>query len=150
MKTRYLGLVVLMIAGFLLAGTLIPNVLTQPTTPKYFLVDYMKVDPGDESEYLKLEEDVWKPLHQELIKNGILKSWSVYGVEFPSGTDEKYNFLTINVFNSLQDYEKRSSSFGSVFPKVHPNKKVDDVLSQTFKTRRLVRSELWVLIDQTE
>src|SRR5206468_5092366 len=94
MSMRPLGLSLIIGASFL-AGTMVPAAGTQSSatpTPsnavKYVEVDYMKVDPAKTTEYLKIEQDLWKPLHQELVKKGQVKSWTLYGVQFPSGTDE--------------------------------------------------------------
>jgi hypothetical protein len=76
------------------AGALVPNggmqhaavamqVAAQPKSPKYVEIDYMKVEPGKDSDYVRLEKEIWKPLHQQRIKNGQLRSWAVYGLRFP-------------------------------------------------------------------
>jgi hypothetical protein len=44
-----------------LAGTLAPGVSSDTKSPKYFEVDYMKVNPGKEADYLKVEREDWKP-----------------------------------------------------------------------------------------
>ena len=62
------------------AGTLVPigsqrssTVLAQAPQakpPKYLEVDYMKVQPGKDSDYLRVEQQIWKPMHQERIRKG--------------------------------------------------------------------------------
>jgi len=142
------------------AGTLVPvgsqrssTVLAQsPQTkpPKYLEVDYMKVQPGKDSDYLRVEQETWKPMHQERIKKGELRSWALYGVRFPFGTDEKYDYITVNTFDRFGQLENPFADLGEIFKKVHPNMKADDLEQQTNATRHLIRSEVWQLIDETQ
>ncbi len=156
MSIRPLGLALIIGASFL-AGTMVPSAGTQSSaTPKpsdavkYVEVSYMKVDPAKTTEYLKVEQDLWKPLHQELVKKGQVKSWTLYGVQFPSGTDEKYDFVTVNAFTQFGQLENPYADFDQVLPKIHPDMKVEDFLSRTESSRRLVRSEIWAVIDHAE
>ena len=85
-----------------LAGSLIPwtpsathvqaQTQAQAKGPKYLLVDYMKVNPGKDEDYYRLEHETWKPIHQEFVKNGKKRFWTFYGVRFPTGADEKYDY----------------------------------------------------------
>ncbi len=149
MKARYVWLPLVIVSSFL-AGTLVPAANTQQKPPKYFEIDYMKVDPIKESDYLKLEREQWKPLHQERIKEGKIRSWYLFGIQFPSGTDEKYNYVTVNAFDQFGQLEDPYADADKLLAKVHPGMKVDDFLSRTVQGRNLVRSEVWVLIDQAE
>jgi hypothetical protein len=98
------------------AGALVPNggmqhaavamqVAAQPKSPKYVEIDYMKVEPGKDSDYVRLEKEIWKPLHQQRIKNGQLRSWAVYGLRFPFGTEEKYDYVTVNSYDQFAQLE---------------------------------------------
>lgn len=149
MRTKYFVVPVVAVISFF-AGTLIPNAKTDTKSPKYVQVDFMKVNPGKDADYLKVEQDLWKPIHQERIKQGLTKSWSLYGVQFPSGTDQKYGYVTINTFDQFSQLENPYGSFEKVFSKVHPGVKADEFMDRTEKSRNLVRSEVWVLIDKAE
>jgi hypothetical protein len=149
MKARYIWLPLVIVSAFL-AGTLVPIGKTQQKPPKYIEVTYMKVDPSRESDYVKFEREQWKPLHQERIKEGKLSSWHLFGVKFPFGTAEKYSYVTMNTFDQFSQLENSAASIEQVFGKVHPGVKPEDFISRTFKSRDLVRGEVWVLIDQAE
>ncbi len=55
------------------AGTLVPIGSQRSSTllaqapqakpAKYLEVDYMKVQPGKDSDYLRVEQQIWKPMH---------------------------------------------------------------------------------------
>ena len=149
MRIRPFLLVLAILVSFL-AGTLIPKASTQSQPPKYFLVDYMKVDPAKGQEYLSVERDLWKPIHQAYAKSGKKRWWSLYGVQFPYGTDQKYGFVTVNAFDQFQQIEEPYSDLQEVLAKLHPNMKLDQFFTRTENSRQLVQGEVWVLIDHVE
>ena len=152
MKARYVWLPVVIVLSFL-AGTLVTTGRAQQSArkpPKYIEVDYMKVQPGHEEEYVKLEQEQWKPMHQERIKQGKIRSWYLFGVNFPSGSETKYNFVTINTFDQFGQLENPYADFEQLAGKVHPGTNLEDLGARTGKARDMVRSEVWELIDQAE
>jgi len=78
------------------------------------------------------------------------RSWALYNVRFPFGTEEKYDYITVNTFDRFGPLEDPFADLGEIFKKVHPNMKVDDIGQQTEATRHLVRSEVWQLMDETQ
>ena len=149
MRATYFWTPLVAVTSFF-AGTLVPIASTDTKSAKYFQVDYMKVSPGKDTEYLKVEREMWKPLHQERIKGGRLRSWSLYGLQFPSGTEEKYDYITVNAFDEFGQLENPFANADKMLAKVHPGEKVEDFLDRTEKSRSLVRSEVWVLVDRAE
>jgi hypothetical protein len=149
MKPKHIGLALVIALSFLV-GTLVPRVSSQTNANKYLEVDYMKVESGNDEEYLKVEQDLWKPIHKERLKNGAIKSWALYGLRFPSGEDEKYNYMTVNVFDKFDRLEDPYGNFPELMKKAHSGKDMGDLINRTGKSRRLVRSEVWVQIDRVE
>jgi hypothetical protein len=149
MRASYFWMPVVAVTSFFV-GTLVPAASTDTKAAKYFEVAYMKASPGKDADYLKIEQEMWKPLHQELIKQGMVRSWSLYGLQFPSGTAEKYDYVTVNAFDQFGQLENPYANFDKALTKVHPGVKVDDFIDRTEKARNLVRSEVWVLIDRAE
>jgi hypothetical protein len=135
-------------AASFLAGSLVSTAFTQSQAPPLVIdVAFMKVEPGKAQDYLRLESELWKPVHQERIRRGHMKSWSLFRVEYPHGADQEYNFVTVNVYNSLVDIDR---DVIEVFSKVHPSIKTSDVVSRTFGARRLARGEMWRRLDHVE
>jgi len=136
-----------------LAGTLIPTARTQSgPTSQYVMVNYMKVDPGREDAYVRIEREIWKPFHQQRVKDGKMRSWSLYEVRFPGGDNREYGYLTVEVYNNIQDAEGSyddKDAMASLLKKTHPDKAVDQYIVQTINSRRLVRSEVLKLVDRT-
>ena len=57
-----------------LLGTFVNTGFTQQAAnPPIVEVACMKVEPGKNAEYLALEHDIWKPMHQERIKQGRMR-----------------------------------------------------------------------------
>jgi hypothetical protein len=123
----------------------------EPATPqpfKYIRIDYMKVKPGMEAQYLKVEREDWMPVHKALVDGGQSTAWGLWRAIFPGGTDSSYDYVTsIRYSNYAQimevDYEK-------TFKKASPAKDVNAIADRTTKSRDLVKSEVWEVIDMLQ
>ena len=146
MQIRRLAVPALIPTAFLL-GTLVNTGFTQQAaaTPTIVEVGCMKVDPLKEEEYLKLEHDLWRPVHQERIKRGQLRSWTLYEVRYPAGSQRECDYRTVNVYNSLADTDR---PIADVFTKVHPSIPISDVVRRTVMGRDMRNGELWYQVDQ--
>lgn len=114
---------------------------------KYIEVDYMKVKPGNEGLYIDVEKNIWKPVHREFIKAGTRVGWSLWGQVFPSGSASDYQYVTANLFS---DFAKiGAADYNDAFKKAHPGEDIDALSEKTAKSRDLVRSELWEVLDST-
>ncbi|HPE75952.1 MAG TPA: hypothetical protein PLC80_07675 [Draconibacterium sp.] len=115
---------------------------------KYLQINFMKVKQGEESEYLNVENTVWKPVHEELTKAGSKAGWSVWKVVYPGGFGTDYQFLAVD---DLSEYSQiNMADIESIFSKVHSGKSVDALINRTNNSRILVRSELWELLETTQ
>src|SRR5437660_579882 len=90
----------------------------RPQPPSVYVINFMKANPAKVQEYLKLEQETWKPVHQERIRAGQMRSWALYNVQYPYGTSLEYDFVTIDTYASLADAERDISA---IFAKVHPS-----------------------------
>jgi hypothetical protein len=124
---------------------------TQPAAPLVVGVDFMKVAPERAAEYLRLEREVWMPLHREMIRRGQKRSWTLYGVQFPNGTGNEYGFVTINVYDSLSALDGPSdAAFRDIVAKALPRTSIDSMISRTLAGRQLVRGEVWRRLEHVE
>lgn len=123
---------------------------TTPTAstaqPKIAYIGYMKPEPG--GGYANLERRFWKPLHQERVNRGILRSWALYQVRFPAGTEKEYTFFTIQLYDKFEHLETQYPA--GIWEKVHPNLKEDDVGMRTNAARKMVRTEVLNLLDHVQ
>lgn len=154
MKTRLFTLALVGVVSFL-GGTLIPSARTEPQAqaqvqpPKYYLVDCMKVNPGKFDLYFRVERE-WKLIHQDYVKRGKKRSWGLYGVQYPAGTDERCDYVTVNAFDKYADTEDPYADFQEVFKRLYPNMKLEELAQRTDDSRRLTHEELLVLVDHTD
>lgn len=51
------------------------------------LIDYMKVPEGGDAEYLKVEQEIWKSMHQEWVNQGKMTGWYLWSIPYPGGTN---------------------------------------------------------------
>jgi len=133
--------------GAFLAGSLssaASSQAQQTPRPSVYLVNFIKANPAKVEEYLKLERETWKPVHQERIRAGQMRSWALYSVQYPFGTSLEYDFATIDTYASLADAERDISA---IFVKVHPSAPLSDIGSRTEAARSIVRGEVWSRID---
>jgi hypothetical protein len=107
----------------------------------------MKVDPVKNDEYLKLEHDIWKPMHQERIRQGHMRSWTLYEVHFPVGSHRECDYRTLNTYNSLADMDR---SILDVAAKAHPSIPIAELNRRTGSGRNFVEGELWYQVDQAQ
>lgn len=116
-----------------------------PAPFQYLTVDFMKVKPGGEDLYTEMENNVWKPVHEEFIKDGSRVGWGMWQLIFPSGSGLDYQYATTN---NISEFSKIGTvDYNGAFGKAHPGKDVTSLLEDTNNSRELVRSELWQVVD---
>jgi hypothetical protein len=146
-QIRHLAIPALIPTAFLL-GTFVNTGFTQQAaSPVVVEVGCMKIDPLKEDEYLKLEHDIWRPMHQERIKQGHMRSWTLYAVRYPTGSQSECDYRTVNAYNSLADLDR---SIADVVAKVHPNVPIAEMGRRTLAARDFRGAELWYQVDQAQ
>ena len=97
------------------------------------VVQFMKVKPGQLSTYLEVEE-AWSKLHQKSVDNGYLLAWTLYEKMF-HGTEDEYDFITINVYPDWASYEKG-------YPDGYYDQLGEAIMTKTGESRSIVRAEV--------
>jgi hypothetical protein len=105
----------------------------------YMEVSYMKAANVDA--WLAFEKNVWKPLAEQLLKDGMQSGWSVNLQMMPFGTDVPYQGVTVDVYSSWDAVFKAQvdPAFNDRFKKVHPDMDLD----KTFADMQKARSQSW-------
>lgn len=140
-----------------LAGTLVPTASTQTSTatvapeprPRYIRVDYMKIPPGRSVEYRNLESDLWKPVHEARLGQGLISSWGLYGHHFPGGALD-YQYVTVTEFPTLRSMDADRLDYPRLFGEVYPSKSYQEIQTQTEESRILVQTDIWALLDSVD
>lgn len=118
------------------------NFLTAQESQGYYSFDYMKVKPGGQAEYLKLEK-AWKKIHQANIKAGKYNFWELTEVAYPSGDNAEYNYVTrINFKGAKQLAEYLQNwQLPDLSTILTPEERA--LVERTSDIRTRVKSEIW-------
>ena len=110
----------------------------------YVAVDCMKSTAAD---YADVETGIWQPIHQELVNQGKINSWSLYWVMY--GDRSKCDYFTVTTYLGQQQLNA-GPSFEEAFQAVHPDSGFAEAMARTLASRQQVATELWVVVDSTE
>lgn len=114
----------------------------------YVVMNYMMVNPGKEAEYITLENDMARPLHEERIEEGEMYSWRTYSLLKPGGLNYQYNFVTADFYEEMNHIEYGFTN--DIIRSVMPGTDINKMFEAIYATRDIVRSELWQLVDHLE
>ena len=109
---------------------------------KYILVNRMKVKPGMESAYVEMERDIYKPIHEELIKRGLMSHWGLW-ITWPF-KEGQARYTTVDGY---RDLAQLTAGGEDVLSSVHPDMTWDELNEKIMKLREVVSTELWELVD---
>ncbi|TVQ66838.1 MAG: hypothetical protein EA360_04975 [Balneolaceae bacterium] len=111
----------------------------------YLKVDYFFSSSERIGDYLKVEQELWKPVHQERVNRGIILGWGFYSL-FAGEPNAPYNYIAVNVFD---DFDKIDYfGLGDIVAEIYPEKDLGLFYQQTRETREVVRTEIW-RVDKT-
>ena len=133
-KNGKIILLLLLSVFFMLSFT----VYAQNEEPIYTITSLMKVKQGDGGKYVQVEQDYWKPIHEELVKQGKIIGWYLYSIQ-NTGTGDEYNYATVTHYQGSGNFNSFDADLVS---KVHPNKKWEDISKETNESRDLVTTKM--------
>ncbi len=110
----------------------------------YVSVDCMKSTSPD---YTSVEVDVWKSMHQELVRQGKRNSWALYSVLY--GDRSKCDHYTVTTYRGEEQLNS-DPDYAEVFGAVHAGKNLAKAMDRTWASRQHVATELWVQVDGTD
>ena len=110
----------------------------------YFIVNEMKV--SNMSDYLAYEKKVWQPFAEAMAKDGVRTGWSLNVQVLPSGSDLKFQAVTVDIFPSW-DAVYQGLPFADTFKKVHPDMEMGTTFETYEKLRTIVSSKLYHVAD---
>lgn len=134
------------------AGALTVPVSTQggqasATPPSFMMIEFMKVAQGKEADWVKLERETWKPMHELRVKEGGIQSWAAVAQVVPGDTSNGPIYGTVTTFRGWPDPTK--TDWTGLIKKAHPQAQPDAVFKQADDARSIVRTEIWQVIDHT-
>lgn len=103
---------------------------------------------GNHDKHVKMETDIWKPIHAARVKDGTMKGWRLLQMQLPFGADMPYQDATIDLYSDMSQY--LAPFFDKYFAKVHPGKDVNALLKQTNESATLLKGEVRMVIDRLD
>ena len=119
--------------------------IAAPEKGDYLYVNSMKVH--NMNEWMDMERKVWKPMAESWVKDGTMRSWMVNRPVLPSGTDMKYQAITLDVYPSW-DSAFATRSVSDTFKKIHSGRNLETTFEAINKSRDLARRELLYVQDK--
>lgn len=101
-----------------------------------------------QADHIKVENDIWKPIHAARVKDGSLKGWILLRMEFPFGDAMPYDMATIDVYKDMKAY--LAPFVGDYFKKIHSGKDMADLMKQTAAATTLVKGDVRMIIDRLD
>jgi hypothetical protein len=106
----------------------------------YYEMNFMKATPGKENEYVRQEKEIYKPIHQEFIKNGNRTGWGFSQLIVPVADASKYNYVTSNAFTDWDKaYSVTLDDYYKIYDKLFPKTTIPA------SARTAVKTEVWKL-----
>jgi hypothetical protein len=111
-------------------------------------VEFMKVPDGKEEAWLKLERESWKPMHALRMKDGLIQSWAAIAQAVPGDESNGPVYATVTTYRGWPDPTK--TNWQSLLQKANPQADVSALFNQTEAARKIVRREVWQVLEQTD
>ncbi len=106
----------------------------------YLQIDYYVLSDGAAPGFVAMQEELWRPVHEERIRDGAIIGWSLYDALI-TGPTVDYDFVAITM---TEDY---GALFGAdnreLIARVHPQRGTDPLVGTLHEGYRIVNSEIW-------
>ena len=109
---------------------------------------YKQPEGKTQDDHIKMEQEIWKPIHAARIKDGKMTGWFLMSLEFPYGSSLGYDMVTADAY--LDAVQMLTPWFSAYFKKIHPTKDIKQLMKRTNEDTNLVRSEIRILIDRLD
>ena len=113
--------------------------------PRYHVANFMKVTEGKWEEYLSMEKQLVRPIHEEHMKIGGRAGWGLYIKRQPGGAEVPYQAATFDFYDRWENMEDLNVS--NLWVQIHPGKSPEYIDRQITTSRTLLRQEVRVLVD---
>jgi len=120
---------------------------SQTSIGNYFAVQYMKVHPSMENDFIRLETKVWHKIHAERIKKDILDGWYLYRVISPAGTNAEYNYVIVQEYDTADKLAAHFDGYGVNYSNLLESDEIQLAL-RTPEICDMTYEEVWTTVDQ--
>lgn len=116
--------------------------------PLYTKMNFAKATPGNDSLYVALEENSWIAFHELRMKKGFMADWELDKKLMPQDIHAEYDYLTVDYYDRLDGMT--DTQFMQEAKTLWTDAERSKILSMTGRSRNIVRSEIWKLIDYVD
>lgn len=113
---------------------------------KFVVANHMKVAGNKVSEYIAMESEMAKPIHQARAKAGGMNDWVMAQRVMPNGTEYPYNFITFDIYSDWSQMANTGDNITKAFATAHPGKDMNAAIEKMISLREIGRSEVWELV----
>ena len=106
-------------------------------------INWMSTD--DPEAYVKMEREVFKPVHEAMIAGGQLAGWALYRLASPTGSALPFNYSSADLLYTVTPLDNQDEAWATV----HPDMDALETMEKMDSIRTLVRSETWDLVART-
>jgi len=110
------------------------------------ILDYMKVEPGNNGKYLEVEKE-WRKIHEARVQQGTILFWELFEKVW-SGADDPYQYITIAVYDDFKKSEN-PIPFDWIMDNFSQDER-DDLMKKTMESRTLVKTEVYHSVTAAE
>ncbi len=108
---------------------------------EYIVSNKMKVKQGKDEAYTNLEDEIFKPMHQESISRDFRIGWSVW-VKWPN-PDNEFHYVTVDGYSTYGQWMTGED----LLSEVHPDMSWEELGEKLNDAHKQVASEIWRLVD---
>lgn len=91
-------------------------------------------------DHLRIERDIWMPVHQARVDDGVLKGWVMGRMEMPGGSGQPYHDFTVDIYENLE--QLLNDDTRPYFKKIHEGKDAKELWKETYENTDLVKREI--------
>ncbi len=101
-----------------------------------------KILPDRDSDYYAMEREQYLPMHMQMVKDGAMKSWSLWAFRSPAGTDRKHDAVATTVYKDLEA-AMAPLTYRATFSKVFPNGNMGALVMRARSVVNTVETNYW-------
>ena len=129
---------------FTRTSDLVPNAVPA----KYARVDYNLSAEGKEADYIKMETELMAPIHKEIVAMGAYNDWELYKKILPKDSKSDFDYIAVDFMNEINTIV--NLNYSAIAKKTMPDVDLKNMWSTVGATRRVVRGEIWELVEYVD
>ena len=106
-------------------------------------------ETGSRAEHLRVEREIWKPVHEARVNDGKMTGWVLLTKRLPNGSAEAYHDATVDLYADMEQFLSQGNPV-PYFEKVHAGKDANKLFAETNAACDLIRQEVRMIVDKSD